>query len=150
MEKVVLAYSGGLDTSVAIKWIRERYGMDVVAVTADVGNEQDFQAIQEKALRTRAVKAYVKDAKEDFVSYFVMPSLQAGAIYEERYPLATALARPLIAKILVDVAREEGATAVAHRCAARAMTRCGSTSRSMPSRWAEDHRARARVGHVAR
>ena len=98
---------GGLDTSVAIKWIRERYGMDVVAVTADVGNERDFQAIQEKALRARAVKAYVKDAKEDFVSYFVMPSLQAGAIYEERYPLATALARPLIAKILVDVAREE-------------------------------------------
>jgi argininosuccinate synthase len=116
MEKVVLAYSGGLDTSVAIKWIRERYGMDVVAVTADVGNERDFQAIQEKALRTGAVKAYVKDAKEDFVSYFVMPSLQAGAIYEERYPLATALARPLIAKILVDVAREEGATAVAHGC----------------------------------
>ncbi len=116
MDTVVLAYSGGLDTSVAIKWIRERYGMDVIAVTADVGNERDFESIQDKALRTGAIKAYVKDVREDFVNYFVLPSLQAGAIYEERYPLATALARPLIAKVLVDVAREEGATAIAHGC----------------------------------
>jgi argininosuccinate synthase len=116
MEKVILAYSGGLDTSVAIKWIKEQYGLDVIAVTVDVGNESDFQAVQEKALRTGAVKAYVHDAKEDFVRFFAFPSLQAGAIYEERYPLATALARPLIAKILVDYARQEGATAIAHGC----------------------------------
>jgi argininosuccinate synthase len=116
MDKVVLAYSGGLDTSVAIKWINEQYNLDVIAVTVDVGNERDFQTIQEKALRTGAIKAYVHDAKEDFVRYFAFPSLQAGAIYEERYPLATALARPLIAKILVDYARQEGATAIAHGC----------------------------------
>jgi len=116
MDKVILAYSGGLDTSVAIKWLNETYKMDVVAVTVDVGNERDFQSIQEKALKTGAIKAYVHDAKEDFVRYFVFPSLQAGTIYEERYPLATALARPLIAKLLVDYARQEGAAAVAHGC----------------------------------
>src|SRR5919204_751958 len=116
MEKVVLAYSGGLDTSVAIKWIKERYGMDVIAVTVDVGNARDLDAVREKALRTGAIKAFVKDAREEFVRYFVFPSLQAGAIYEDRYPLATALARPLIAYHLVQVAREEGAKAVAHGC----------------------------------
>jgi argininosuccinate synthase len=116
MEKVVLAYSGGLDTSVAIKWLNETYHLDVVCVTVDVGNERDFQSIQEKALRTGAIKAYVHDAKDDFVKYFVFPSLQAGTIYEGQYPLATALARPLIAKILVDYARQEGATHVAHGC----------------------------------
>lgn len=116
MEKVVLAYSGGLDTSVAIRWINEHYGMEVITVTADVGNEKDFTAIREKALRIGATKAYVHDAKEDFVRFFVFPSLRAGAIYEGVYPLATALARPLIAKILVDYARQEGATAVAHGC----------------------------------
>jgi argininosuccinate synthase len=116
MDKVVLAYSGGLDTSVAIKWINERYNMDVIAVTVDVGNAKDLEAVREKALRTGAIKAFVKDAREDFVRYFVFPSLQAGAIYEGVYPLATALARPLIAMHLVQVARDEGATAVAHGC----------------------------------
>src|SRR6478672_5379724 len=116
MEKVVLAYSGGLDTSVAIQWIRERYNMEVIAVTVDVGNAKDLDAVREKALRTGAIKAFVKDAREDFVRYFVFPSLQAGAIYEDRYPLATALARPLIAMHLVQVARDEGAGAVAHGC----------------------------------
>lgn len=116
MDKVVLAYSGGLDTSVAIKWIAEHYGLEVVAVTVDVGNEKDFAQVQQKALRTGAVKAYVEDAKADFVRYFVFPSLQAGALYQGVYPLATALARPLIAKVLVDYARREGAVAVAHGC----------------------------------
>jgi argininosuccinate synthase len=116
MEKVVLAYSGGLDTSVAIKWLNETYNLEVVCVTVDVGNERDFESIQEKALRTGAVKAYVHDAKADFVKYFVFPSLQAGTIYEGQYPLATALARPLIAKIMVDYARQEGASYVAHGC----------------------------------
>ncbi len=114
MDKVILAYSGGLDTSVAIKWIEEKYGMQVVTATADVGNEKDLEAVRQKALRTGAVKAYVEDAREQFVSDFAFPALQAGAIYQGVYPLATALARPLIAKILVDVARKEGAKAVAH------------------------------------
>jgi argininosuccinate synthase len=116
MEKVVLAYSGGLDTSVAIKWINERYDMDVIAVIVDVGHADDLDQVREKAVRTGAIKAFVKDARDEFVNYFVFPSLQAGAIYEERYPLATALARPLIAMHLVQVAREEGAEAVAHGC----------------------------------
>ena len=114
--KVVLAYSGGLDTSVAIRWIKEKYGLDVVTLTIDVGNKPDLEAIKEKALKIGAIKAYVVDGREDFVNYFVWPSLQAGAIYENAYLLATALARPLIAKYLVDVAREEGAVAVAHGC----------------------------------
>ncbi len=115
-EKVVLAYSGGLDTSVSIRWIPEKYGLDVIALTVDVGNERDLKAIQAKALKIGAVKALVVDAKEPFVRYFIWPALQAGALYEGVYPLATALARPLIAKLLVDVAREEGATHVAHGC----------------------------------
>jgi argininosuccinate synthase len=116
VDKVVLAYSGGLDTSVAIPWLHEHYGLDVVAVTVDVGNERDFTAIREKALKTGASTAYVVNAKDLFVDHFVFPALQAGAIYEGTYPLATALARPLIAKVLVDYARQEGASAVAHGC----------------------------------
>ncbi|TAK28686.1 MAG: argininosuccinate synthase [Chloroflexota bacterium] len=115
-EKVVLAYSGGLDTSVAIRWLQENYGMDVITLTADVGNEKDIVAIRDKALRVGAIKAAIVDARDLFVHYFVFPALQAGAVYEGEYPLATALARPLIAKLLVDLAKQEGATAVAHGC----------------------------------
>ncbi len=115
-DKVVLAYSGGLDTSVAIKWLKEKYNLDVIAVNIDVGNERDFSAIQQKALDVGAVKSLVKDAKEVFVNHFIFPSLQAGAIYEGQYPLATALSRPLMAKLLVDVAMAEGVSAVAHGC----------------------------------
>ncbi len=115
-DKVVLAYSGGLDTSVAIKWLKERYNLDVIALTIDVGNERDFSAVQQKALKVGAVKALVKDAKEAFVNHFVFLALQADALYEGQYPLATALSRPLMAKLLVDTAREEGASAVAHGC----------------------------------
>jgi len=115
-DKVVLAYSGGLDTSVAIRWLKEEYKLDVIALTIDVGNERDFSAVEQKALKVGATKAIVKDAKELFVNYFIFPSLQADAIYEEQYPLATALSRPLMAKLLVDVAHEEGASAVAHGC----------------------------------
>ena len=114
--KVVLAYSGGLDTSVAIRWIKEKYNLDVVAVTVDVGNEREFSAIRQKALDVGAVKALVLDAKELFVNHFIFPALKADALYEGHYPLATALSRPLIAKLMVDTAREEGATAVAHGC----------------------------------
>ena len=115
-EKVVLAYSGGLDTSVAIKWIKEKHGMDVIAVTVDVGAEKDLEAVREKALKVGAIKALVVDAKDTFVNSYVFPALQADAIYEGVYPLATALSRPLIAKLLVDVAEKEGASAVAHGC----------------------------------
>ncbi|MHB8595925.1 MAG: argininosuccinate synthase [Ktedonobacteraceae bacterium] len=116
MATVVLAYSGGLDTSVAIRWIKEHYDLDVITVTIDVGNERDLPAIAARAEQIGAVKAMIVDARADFVNYFVWPALQAGAIYEGQYPLATALARPLIARLLVEVARQEGAVAVAHGC----------------------------------
>ncbi|MBM4432615.1 MAG: argininosuccinate synthase [Chloroflexi bacterium] len=115
-EKVILAYSGGLDTSVAIKWLQEKYDMDVITFTVDVGNERDFSAVKEKALKVGAIKAVVKDAKKIFVDHFVFPALQADAIYEGQYPLATALSRPLMAMLLVDIALEEEASAVAHGC----------------------------------
>ena len=115
-DRVVLAYSGGLDTSVAIRWIGERYGMDVITLTVDLGAEGDLASIQKRAIDTGAVKALVVDARELFVKYFVFPALMANAVYEGHYPLATALARPLIAKLLVDAANDEGATAVAHGC----------------------------------
>ena len=115
-DKIVLAYSGGLDTSVAIKWLKEKYDMDVIAVTIDVGNERDFTAVRQKALDTGAIKAVVIDAKELFVRHFIFPALQANAIYEGQYPLATALSRPLMAKLLVDIAIEEKAPAIAHGC----------------------------------
>lgn len=115
-EKVVLAYSGGIDTSAAIPWLKEQYGMDVIALTIDVGNERDFTIIREKALKAGAIKALVIDAKEEFVDDYIFPALAANALYENEYPLATALGRPLIAKLMVDVARAEGATAIAHGC----------------------------------
>jgi len=115
-EKVVLAYSGGLDTSVIVKWLQEKYGFDVIAVNIDVGNEKDFTAVRQKALDIGAIKSLVIDAKELFIKYFVFPALQANAVYQGQYPLATALTRPLMAKLLVDVAVEEGATAIAHGC----------------------------------
>ena len=113
-KKVVLAYSGGLDTSVAVKWLAEKYNMDVVAFTVNIGGVDDLKAIQQKALKVGAVKALIMDARDIFINSFVFPALQANAIYEGQYPLATALGRPLMAKLLVDVARQEGAVAVAH------------------------------------
>jgi len=115
-DKVVLAYSGGLDTSVAIRWLKEKYNLDVIALNVDVGNERDSSAVRQKALDIGAVKALVEDARELFVQYFIFPALQADALYEGQYPLATALARPLMAKLLVDTAIKEKASAVAHGC----------------------------------
>jgi argininosuccinate synthase len=115
-DKVVLAYSGGVDTSVAIKWLHEKYNLDVIAVTIDVGNEKDFSSVKKKALDVGAVKALVIDGKELLVKYFLFPALQANALYEGQYPLATALSRPLMAKLLVDTALAEGAVAIAHGC----------------------------------
>lgn len=114
--KVVLAYSGGLDTSVAIPWLREEKGLEVVAVTVDVGQPVDLARVRAKAERSGAVKAYVADARHEFAQAFVGPALQANALYEGVYPLSTALARPLIARHLVDVARREHASFVAHGC----------------------------------
>ncbi len=116
MATAVLAYSGGLDTSVAIHWIKQHYDLDVITLTIDVGNQRDLATIAARAEKIGAVKNLIIDARDDFVRYFVWPALQAGAIYEGKYPLATALARPLIARLLVEVARSEGAVAVAHGC----------------------------------
>ncbi|MBI3521755.1 MAG: argininosuccinate synthase [Chloroflexi bacterium] len=112
----VLAYSGGLDTSVAVAWLRETHGFEVVTCTGDLGSVPDLEAVREKALKSGAKKAIVQDARDTFVRFFVWPGLQAGALYEGRYPLATALGRPLLAKLLVDAARDEGAEFVAHGC----------------------------------
>lgn len=114
IKKIVLAYSGGLDTSIAIRWLKENYCEEVVAVTIDVGQESDLEFVKEKALKIGASKSYIVDAKEEFAREYVLPGLQAGAVYEGHYPLATAYSRPLITKILVDLAAKEQAQAIAH------------------------------------
>ncbi len=116
MPKLVLAYSGGLDTTTAIKWLTVEQGYDVIALNIDVGKSREQPVVESRGLAAGAVKVRVIDAKEDFIRYFAFPALAAGAVYQDAYPLATALARPLMAKLLVDVAHEEGATAVAHGC----------------------------------
>src|SRR5205807_3179354 len=115
-DKVILAYSGGLDTSVMVPWIGEKYNLDVVTFTVDLGQGEDIERIRQKALKTGAVDAVALDARNLFVDCFVFPALMAGAIYEGKYPLATALGRPLIAKLMVDAAKEHQAAAVAHGC----------------------------------
>jgi argininosuccinate synthase len=115
-EKIVLAYSGGLDTSISIKWIQEKYGVDVVTMTVDVGQGDDLKEIEEKAETIGAVKHYSIDAKEEFVKDYVFRAIKANALYEGKYPVSSALSRPLIASKLVEVARKEGAIGVAHGC----------------------------------
>jgi len=114
--KVVLAYSGGLDTSVAIPWLKENKGFDVVALTVNVGQPVDLERVRAKAEASGAVHAYVRDARQEFAEQFLAPALKANALYEGVYPLSTALARPLIGRHMVEVARKEGATHVAHGC----------------------------------
>ena len=116
MKRIVLAYSGGLDTSVAIRWLAEKYDAEIIAVTLDLGQGQELTDVRERALAVGAVRAHVIDARDEFARDYVLPALQARAIYEERYLLASALGRPLIAKHLVAIARMEGAGAVAHGC----------------------------------
>ena len=116
MDRIVLAYSGGLDTSVAVRWLADKYDAEVVAVTLDLGQGRELDDIRERALGVGAVRAHVIDVREEFIQEYILPSLQAGAIYEDKYPLATALGRPLIAKKLVEVAEIENASMIAHGC----------------------------------
>ncbi|MDD4503629.1 MAG: argininosuccinate synthase [Clostridiaceae bacterium] len=115
-KKVVLAYSGGLDTSIIIPWLKENYDMDVIACCVDVGQGDELEPVKHKALSTGASNVYVIDARKEFVEDYIMPTIKSGAIYEEKYLLGTAMARPLIAKKLVEVAEKEGAKYIAHGC----------------------------------
>ena len=116
-KKVVLAYSGGLDTSVIIPWLKEHYGCEVIAVAANVGQGMgELEGLEEKAVKTGASKCYIEDLTEEFVNDFIVPTVKAGAVYEGKYLLGTSFARPVIAKRLVEIAKKEGADAIAHGC----------------------------------
>src|SRR5213079_3574770 len=115
-KRVVLAYSGGLDTSVAVRWMVEELGVEVIALAADVGQGGDFESIRQRALAAGAVEALVVDCKEEYARDFVAPALRANARYEGKYPLVSSLSRPVIVKHMVAAAREHGADAVAHGC----------------------------------
>jgi argininosuccinate synthase len=116
VKKVVLAYSGGLDTSVIVPWLRENYGCEVICFTANIGQEEELTGLEAKAIASGASKCYIEDLREEFITEYIYPTLQAGAIYERKYLLGTSFARPLIAKHQVEVAELEGADAVAHGC----------------------------------
>lgn len=113
-QKIVLAYSGGLDTSIILKWLKETYDAEIIAFTADIGQKEELDGLEEKALATGASKVYIDDLRAEFAEDFIYPMFQAGAMYEGQYLLGTSIARPLIAKRMVDIARAEGATAIAH------------------------------------
>ncbi|SMG46416.1 argininosuccinate synthase [Paenibacillus aquistagni] len=112
--KIVLAYSGGLDTSVILKWLKETYDAEIIAFTADIGQQDELDGLEEKALATGASKVYIDDLRDEFAKDFIYPMFQAGALYEGQYLLGTSIARPLIAKRMVEIARAEGANAIAH------------------------------------
>ena len=114
IKKVVVAYSGGLDTSIILRWVKEHYGSEVIACAIDVGQASETKGLKEKALKTGASKAYIIDARKEFVTDYIWPALQAEAIYEGRYLLGTSLARPIIAKKVIEIAKKEGADAVCH------------------------------------
>ena len=115
-KKVVLAYSGGLDTSIIIPWLKENYGCEVIAVAADVGQGAELSGLEEKAIKTGASKLYIEDLKKEFVEDYIFPTLKAGAVYESRYLLGTSFARPVIAKRIAEIAKAEAADAIAHGC----------------------------------
>src|ERR1700741_5579656 len=112
--KIVIAYSGGLDTSVILKWIKDAYAAEVIAFCADIGQEEELQGLEEKALKTGASKCYVDDLREEFARDFIFPMFQTSALYENQYYLGTSIARPLIAKRMVEIAQAAGANAIAH------------------------------------
>src|SRR5215470_16113690 len=114
MMKIVLAYSGGLDTSVILRWLKDNYRANIVAFCADIGQEEELAGLKEKALKTGASKFVIEDLREEFAREFIFPMFQAGAIYENQYFLGTSIARPLIAKRMVEIARAERAEAIAH------------------------------------
>ena len=114
MKKVILAYSGGLDTSIIIPWLKETYGYEVIAMAADLGQGEELAPLQEKAIKSGASKLYIEDLREEFVTEFIFPTLKAGAVYEGDYLLGTSFARPLIARRLVEIAEQEGAEAICH------------------------------------
>lgn len=116
VNKVVLAYSGGLDTSVIVPWLKENYGCEVICFTADLGQEEELDGLEEKAIASGASKLYIRDLREEFLRDFVFPTMQAGAVYEREYLLGTSMARPLIAKHMVEIAEAEGADAISHGC----------------------------------
>ncbi len=115
-KKIVVAYSGGLDTSVMVKWLSERYDAEIITVTGNLGETAELEGLEEKAAKTGAAKSYVVDLKKEFITEYVWSALKAGALYEGSYPLATAIGRPLLAKLLADIALAEGADTVAHGC----------------------------------
>src|SRR4249920_3718126 len=112
--KIVLAYSGGLDTSVLLSWIKERYNAEMIAFCANIGQEEELHGLEKKARRTGATKVYIEDLQEEFARDFIFPMMQAGAIYENQYLLGTSIARPLIAKRMIEIARLEKADSIAH------------------------------------
>src|SRR5258708_35626890 len=112
--KIVLAYSGGLDTSVLLSWIKETYGAEMIAFCANIGQEEELKGLDKKARKTGASKIYIDDLREEFARDFIFPMIQAGAIYENQYFLGTSIARPLIAKRMVEIARQEKGDAIAH------------------------------------
>ncbi len=116
VKKVVLAYSGGLDTSIIMPWLKENYDCEVVAFAADLGQGEELEGLEEKAISTGACKCYIEDLRKSFVEEYIWPTLKAGAVYEGQYLLGTSFARPLIAKRQVEIAALEGADAVAHGC----------------------------------
>ena len=117
IKKVVLAYSGGLDTSIIIPWLKENYNnCEVIAVSADVGQESELDGLEEKALKTGASKLYIEDLRKEFIEDYIYPTMKAGAVYENKYLLGTSFARPVIAKRIVEIAKKEGADAICHGC----------------------------------
>ena len=134
--KIVLAYSGGLDTSVLIPWLKETYGCEVIAVSGDVGQGTELDGLEEKALKTGASKLYIEDLKKEFVEEYIIPTMKAGAAYEN-YLLGTSFARPLIAKRIVEIAKRRGPMPSATAVRERGMTRSALSwpSRPLPLRW---------------
>ena len=134
--KVVLAYSGGLDTSVLIPWLKEHYGCEVIAVSGNVGQASELEGLEQRALSTGASKLYIEDLTKEFVDDYIIPTMKAGASYEQ-YLLGTSFARPIIAKRIVEIALKEGADAICHGCTVRATIRyvLNWPSMRLPRRW---------------